>query len=77
MKGNQRVSDGYTPIAGKCTWWRERPLDEDIWAYRLNEEQKRVTCSCFVEGYVWTVERADIPLDCERSRMCKYYIRHT
>lgn len=77
MEGLQKVSDGFTPISGKCTWWRERAVEEDVWSPRLRAEEKRVNCSCFLEGYVWTVQRQEIASECPRNRMCKYYIRHS
>jgi hypothetical protein len=71
------VSDGYTPIKGRCIWWRERAVEEDAYETRLKEEQKRVNCSCFVEGKGWVVPRCEVPADCPESRHCRYYIRHT
>lgn len=70
------MADAYTPIKGKCTWWRERPVDEDIYDARLKEDEKRVACSCFVEGRVWTLPAGEVPEDCPLSRQCRYYIRH-
>ncbi len=71
------MSGAYSPIRGKCTWWRERAVDEDIYEVRLKDHQRRVTCSCFVEGHVWTHERGELPADCPEARHCRYYIRHT
>jgi len=70
------VADYYLPIKGKCTWWRELPVDDDAYDVRLKEEQKRVSCSCFVEGKMWTYVRAELPSDCPDSRHCRYYIKH-
>lgn len=69
------MSDGYSPIRGKCTWWRERAVDEDIWDSRIREDAKRVTCSCFVEGNYWTFTRGEVPSDCPNQRACRYYIK--
>lgn len=71
------MSSGYTPVKGKCTWWRERAVDEDIWDPRLPDTERRVRCSCFIEGKGWTYEAAKLPLDCPDERHCRYYIRHT
>lgn len=70
------MEDGYSPIKGKCTWWREKAVDEDIWDTHLKEHEKRVTCSCFVEGQYWTFTRVDVPADCPDHNHCRYYIKH-
>lgn len=69
------MSDGYTPVKGKCTWWREAPMQDDIFDVRLKEHEKRVYCSCFVEGRGWTYARADIPENCPENLHCRYYIK--
>jgi hypothetical protein len=69
--------DPYAPIKGKCVWWREFPNDEDRYDPHLKEDQKRVYCSCFVEGRGWTFPRVEVPRDCPDSRKCRYYIRNT
>jgi len=51
-------------------------VDDDVWDMRLREDQKRVYCSCFVEGTGWTYTRADVPSDCPENRRCRYYIKH-
>lgn len=68
--------DAYTPIKGKCTWWREIPHDEDSHNMRVKAPDKRITCSCFVEGDVWIVRAEDVPSDCPECRRCRYYIKH-
>lgn len=70
------VTDPFAPVKGKCTWWRESAVDEDRWATRIKEDDKRVNCSCFVEGKGWTFARRDVPAECPDSRHCRYYIRH-
>jgi len=42
--------DPNAPIKGKCVWWREFPNEEDTYNVRVKEHDKRVNCSCFVEG---------------------------
>jgi len=68
--------DAFTAIKGKCTWWREMPHPEDADNVRIKAEEKRITCSCFVEGDLWNFPRAEVPVDCPKSRHCRYYIRH-
>ncbi len=70
------MGDAYSPIRGKCTWWREQEVEEDIWDVRLRESEKRVRCWCFVEGFVWTVNRTEVPENCPDNLHCRYYIRH-
>lgn len=70
------MSDGFTPIKGKCTWWREMPSEEDLWDVSLKEHEKRVDCSCFVEGKGWTVTRGEVPADCPEALHCRYYIKN-
>lgn len=70
------MADGYTPIKTKCTWWRERMLDEDAYNTRVKDDEKRLACSCFVEGLGWTFARAQVPTDCPLSRQCRYWIKH-
>jgi len=70
------VGDAFSPIRGKCTWWREQDIDEDIWDTRLPTHAQRVDCWCFVEGRKWTITRGDVPLDCPDARHCRYHIKH-
>lgn len=70
------MSEGYLPIKGKCTWWREMPLDEDRWNARIRDHEKRVACTCFVEGKGWIYARWELPEECPDSRRCRYYVRH-
>jgi hypothetical protein len=71
------VSNAFLPIKGKCTWWRERPLDDDLWDARIKHDEKRLQCSCFVEGKGWVFTHAELPHDCPDNRHCRYYIRHS
>lgn len=70
------MADGYAPIRGKCTWWRELPVDEDLWDANLPKTERRIRCSCFVEGDTWTFTVAELPEDCPKKRACRYYIRN-
>jgi len=72
---SNRDSDGYAPIRGKCTYWRERANDDDRWESRIKRGDKRVTCSCFVEGTQWSVTESTVPSDCPERLHCRYYIK--
>ncbi len=67
--------DAYTPIKGKCMWWRETMVEEDAHDIMVKPEDKRIHCTCFVEGYQWTHARNELPEDCPNTRKCRYYIR--
>ena len=69
--------DAYTPIRGKCTWWRERPDEEDAYNVRMKDDEKRWYCTCFVEGDLWIYKKAEIPSDCPNALKCRYFIKHT
>ncbi len=72
---DERVTvDGYTPIHRKCLFWREQIEDEDVYDSRLSEQDRRVSCTCFVEGDRWAYTVATVPPDCPKARKCRYYI---
>jgi hypothetical protein len=68
--------DGFTPIKGKCTWWRETLDAEERHNRSIKPEDVTVRCVCFVEGHYWSHRRADVPEDCPECRRCRYYIKH-
>lgn len=70
------MSDGYAPIRQKCTFWRERAWEDDRWDMSLKKADKRVECSCFVEGKIWMVTASVVPSDCPDRVHCRYYIKH-
>lgn len=70
------MSDAFSPIRGKCMWWRETAVDEDVYDVRLREDEKRVNCACFVEGHLWIHSRGEVPPDCTEWKHCRYYIKH-
>ncbi|MDP2402125.1 MAG: hypothetical protein Q8M66_09105 [Actinomycetota bacterium] len=72
----RHAMDGFTPIKGKCTWWRETADAEERHNLRIKPEDVTVRCMCFVEGHYWSHRRADVPADCPESRRCRYYIKH-
>jgi len=67
--------DQYSPVRGKCTWWREVPRDEDRYDVTLKPEQRRILCTCFIEGYRWDFVGAEIPAECPNFTRCRYYIK--
>ena len=69
--------DAYTPVKGKCLYWREAIDIEDKHDATVKKPDKRVNCSCFAEGYFWHFVAATIPVDCPLSRRCRYYIKST
>jgi len=70
------MADGFAPIKGKCTYWRERFNDDDAFDSRVKKIDKRVECSCFVEGKAWQLTASTIPSDCPDKLHCRYYIKH-
>jgi len=64
----------FAPTRGKCFYWRENPNDEDQWDTRIKKDERRVDCSCFVEGEVWTFTVNSVPSDCPQKMHCRYYI---
>ena len=68
------VLDGQTQIRGKCLYWRERMDEYDRWDLDVKPRDKRVLCSCFVEGKLWQVTVATLPGDCPDSEHCRYHI---
>lgn len=69
------MRDPYAPVRGKCTWWREVPNETDRYDGRLKDGERRVGCSCFVEGKAWDFTAATVPDECPDSRYCRYYIK--
>jgi hypothetical protein len=70
------VSDAYAPVKKKCTYWRERRYDDDRFDSRIKPADKRVECSCFVEGKAWQVTVSTVPSDCPDKLHCRYYIKN-
>jgi len=69
--------DGFSPIRGKCLYWRETLDDEDRFDTRVKKEDWRVECTCFVEGNRWLVTASSIPGDCPEKLHCRYYIHYS
>ena len=69
------MRDIYAPIPGKCMWWREVPNETDIHDRMLKASDKRVDCTCFVEGKAWTFKECEVPIECPEHRYCRYYIK--
>jgi hypothetical protein len=70
------VSD-YSAIKGKCVWWREAVVEEDRYNVRLKDAERRIQCSCFVEGKTWKYVKPEVPPTCPEARHCRYYIKYT
>jgi len=68
------MSDPYARVPGKCVWWREMPNEDDRTDTRIKPAEKRVECSCFVEGYLWTFTVVEVPRECPSSRSCRYFV---
>ena len=64
----------FSPIRGKCFYWREQPHYDDQYDPRVKQGQHRIVCSCFVEGDTWTYPEDDVPSDCPQKMHCRYYI---
>ena len=67
--------DAYAPVRGKCVWWREVPNSEDTYNLDVKEPDKRWDCSCFVEGFRWTFPQTEVPVECPKSRQCRYFVK--
>ncbi len=67
--------DPYSPLKGKCRFWREVANEEDRYDPSVPPEGRRITCSCWVEGDVWNVTNATLPDDCPMRFHCRYYIK--
>ena len=68
------MTDSYSQVKGKCIWWRETPNVEDAHDIDIKAPDKRIECSCFVEGYRWELPRAEVPKDCPNARKCRYFV---
>ncbi|MDO8962874.1 MAG: hypothetical protein Q7W30_00090 [Coriobacteriia bacterium] len=66
---------GFAPIRGKCTYWRESLNDEDRWDTSVKREDRRIACTCFVEGDQWQFTVSTTPSDCPRRYHCRYYVK--
>lgn len=64
----------FSPIRGKCFYWREQQNADDVYDTRVKKDERRVECSCFVEGDRWTYTVSSIPSDCPQRLHCRYYI---
>ena len=69
--------NGFSPVKQKCVYWREMVNPDDTYVTSIKAPDKRVECSCFVEGHVWTFTKSTVPGDCPNYRQCRYYIKST
>jgi len=72
---NPITLDGQTQVIGKCHYWRERMLDDDRWDTDVKYPDKRVKCSCFIEGTQWDTTVGELPSECPEERSCRYHVR--
>lgn len=71
----QVTGDSYSPIRGKCVWWREVEDVEDRFDINVKSADKRVDCSCFIEGFQWVFPASEVPSECPQCRGCRYYVK--
>ncbi len=71
------MSGWYTPVKGKCTWWRESLHDDDVHNDSIKNSNKRVQCMCMVEGMAWTFKSSEVPPECPEGYRCRYYIKNS
>jgi hypothetical protein len=67
--------DAYSPIKGKCQFWREQPDEDDAYTLSVKPEDKRIRCTCWVDGDLWVFKAAEVPSDCPKRMQCRYYIK--
>lgn len=67
--------DPYSPIKGKCAFWREHPNDDDVWDTSIKKENRRIMCTCFIDGDMWTRTEGTLPADCPKRFKCRYYVK--
>ncbi|GAV32096.1 MAG: hypothetical protein H5T75_01030 [Coriobacteriia bacterium] len=67
--------DAYSPIKGKCQFWREQPDEDDAYSLSVKPEDKRIRCTCWVDGDLWVFKASEVPSDCPRRMQCRYYIK--
>lgn len=64
----------FAPTPGKCNYWRETLNDEDQHDVHLKKGERRVNCTCFIEGESWEFIEREVPSDCPNKRKCRYYV---
>ncbi len=67
--------DAFSPIPGKCQFWREQPDEDDRYDSSIRFEDKRVRATCWIDGELWVVTNATVPSDCPKRMQCRYYIK--
>jgi len=65
--------DGMSVVHRKCRFWRELLDEEDRFDSEVKPRDRRVHCSCFVEGLSWEVTVGTVPADCPLRSRCRYY----
>lgn len=72
---DDRLHNPFSPVSGKCVYWRERLDEEERWDWRTKPGDMRVRCTCFIDGYVWDATGDTVAADCPRRDHCRYYIK--
>jgi hypothetical protein len=67
--------DGLTIVRGKCQFWREQLVEADRYDTGIKARDRRVHCSCFIDGHVWETTVKTLPESCPLCYRCRYYIR--
>jgi hypothetical protein len=67
--------DPYSPVKGKCQFWRELPNEEDRYDPWLAAGEQRVMCCCWIDGDAWMVTLGTVPDDCPKQFHCRYYVK--
>ncbi len=67
--------DPFSPIKGKCQYWREQANIDDTYDMSIKKPDKRVVCTCFVEGDMWVMKTSEVPSDCPKAFNCRYYVK--
>jgi hypothetical protein len=67
--------DGQTSVRGKCQYWRECMNEDDRWENDVKPADKRVKCSCFIEGLQWDATVGDLPGECPEAVSCRYHVK--
>lgn len=67
--------DGYTIVRGKCQFWREHMVDADRFDTAMKPRDRRIQCSCFIDGFTWNATVRTLPESCPLHYRCRYFIR--
>jgi hypothetical protein len=74
MRLMRHTFEGLIAVGGKCAYWRERMHDDDRFDPDIKEQDKRVVCTCFIEGTSWQATAGTLMPDCPDRWHCRYYV---